>query len=313
MRLRRSDTASRRRLMRGVLASAAVAALPRAVFPAATPETAMLTRPIPSTGEPMPVIGLGTYQVFDVGKLAARPALRQVTSLLLERGGRMIDSSPMYGTAEAVTGEVLADLKARPKAFLATKVWISGKERGIAQMRQSAERFRTDVIDLMQIHNLLDWQVHLQTLRTMKDAGKIRYLGITHYTTSALGQLADIIARERIDFVQLGYSIETREPEARVLKLCAERGVAVIVNQPFEQGGLFAKVRGRALPDWAAEFDCTSWAQFFLKYLTGHPAITCVIPATEKPDHMSDDLAAGYGKQPDAKQRARMAQFWEKL
>jgi diketogulonate reductase-like aldo/keto reductase len=180
-------------------------------------------------------------------------------------------------------------------------------------MRQSSERLRSEVIDLMQIHNLLDWQVHLATLRQMKERGAIRYVGITHYTTGALRELADIIAREKIDFVQLGYSIATREPEAKVLPLCAERGVAVIVNQPFEQGALFRKVRGQALPEWAAEFDCASWGQFFLKYLTGHPAITCVIPATAKPDHMKDDLQAGLGRQPDAKQRQRMAALWDKL
>jgi diketogulonate reductase-like aldo/keto reductase len=310
---------SRGSLLKGALASLAAATVlrggARAAVPTPITEPApMLTRPIPSSGEAMPVIGLGTYQVFDVGgNPAIRPALRQVLSRLLEAGGRMVDSSPMYGTAEAVTGELVADLKARPKTFLATKVWITGKERGVAQMKQSAERFRSEVIDLMQIHNLVDWQVHLATLRRMKEQGRIRYLGITHYTAGALDELAAIIAREPIDFVQLGYSIETREPEARVLKLCAERGVAVIVNQPFEQGALFRKVRGRALPDWAAGFDCTSWAQFFLKYLTGHPAITCVIPATDKPDHMTDDLAAGFGKQPDAKQRQQMAAFWDSL
>ena len=305
---------SRHAVLRGALAGLTAAALPRAAFSTAIPEPAMLTRAIPSTGEPMPVIGLGTYQVFDVGNSpAARPALRRVLAKLFEAGGRMIDSSPMYGTAEAVTGELLADMKARDKAFLATKVWTTGKDKGIAQMRQSAERLRSPMIDLMQIHNLVDWQTHLATLRKMKEQGTIRYIGITHYTTGALDQLAAIIAREPIDFVQLGYSIETREPEARVLELCLERKVAVIVNQPFEQGALFRRVRGYALPPWAAAFDCASWAQFFLKYLTGHPAITCVIPATDKPDHMEDDLAAGTGRQPDEKQRAQMAKFWDRL
>jgi diketogulonate reductase-like aldo/keto reductase len=314
-----SPPLSRNWLLKGALASLAAATVlrggARAVAPSPTAEAApMLTRPIPSTGEAMPAIGLGTYQVFDVGgDQAIRPALRQVLERLFAAGGRMIDSSPMYGTAEAVTGELLAELKARPKAFLATKVWISGKERGIAQMKQSAERLRSEVIDLMQIHNLLDWQVHLATLRRMKEQGRIRYLGITHYTAGALAELAAIIAREPIDFVQLGYSIESREAEARMLKLCIDRQVAVIVNQPFEQGDLFRKVRGRALPGWAADFDCTSWAQFFLKYLTGHPAITCVIPATAKPDHMEDDLAAGFGRQPDAQQRQQMAKFWDGL
>ena len=311
-------TLTRARLLRGLAASVAAAALPR---PAKTQPSVslaetvpMLTRSIPATGEAMPVIGLGTYQVFDVGRNPAnKPALRQVLERLFAAGGRMIDSSPMYGTAEAVTGDLLAEMKARPKAFLATKVWTTGKDKGIAQMRQSAERMRTEVIDLMQIHNLVDWQTHLATLRRMKDAGQIRYLGITHYTTGALDDLARIIAREQVDFVQLGYSIETREAEARVLPLCAERGVAVIVNQPFEQGSLFRKVRGRALPDWAHEFDCASWAQFFLKYLIGHPAVTCLIPATDKPDHMADDLLAGVGKQPDERQRRQMAAFWDKV
>jgi diketogulonate reductase-like aldo/keto reductase len=309
---------SRSAVIRGALAGLATATLPqgaRRLISSAKAEPApMLTRPIPSTGEAMPVIGLGTYQTFDVGSnQSARPALREVLSLFFAAGARMIDSSPMYGTAEAVTGELLSEMHARDKAFLATKVWVSGKDRGIAQMRQSSERLRSEVIDLMQIHNLLDWQVHLATLRQMKERGAIRYVGITHYTTGALRELADIIAREKIDFVQLGYSIATREPEAKVLPLCAERGVAVIVNQPFEQGALFRKVRGQALPDWAAEFDCASWGQFFLKYLTGHPAITCVIPATAKPDHMKDDLQAGLGRQPDAKQRQRMAALWDKL
>ncbi len=309
---------TRARFLTGLAATAATAALPRRVAPQPAlpnPESApMLTRPIPSSGEAMPVIGLGTYQVFDVGRNATiKPQLAEVLRVFLAGGGKTLDSSPMYGSAEAVTGELVTDLKVRDRVFLATKVWTSGRDKGIAQMRRSAELLRTDVIDLMQIHNLLDWQTHMQTLRAMKAEGKIRYLGITHYTTGALTELARIIEREHVDFVQLGYSIDTRDPESRVLPLCAERGVAVIVNQPFEQGALFRKVRGRALPDWAHDFDCTSWAQFFLKYLVGHPAVTCVIPATDKPDHMKDDLAAGVGKQPDAKQRREMAKFWDSV
>ena len=274
----------------------------------------MLTRLIPATGEAMPVIGLGTWQTFDVGdNQAIRPALRQVLDRLFEAGGTMIDSSPMYGTAEAVTGELLAAMGTRPKAFLATKVWTSGRDQGIAQMRQSAQRFRSPVVDLMQIHNLVDWQTHLKTLRAMKARGEIRYLGITHYTTGSLPALADIIAQEPIDFVQLGYSIETRDAEQRVLPLCADRKVAVIVNQPFESGGLFRKVRGKALPPWATEIDCTSWAQLFLKYVVAHPAVTCVIPATDKPQNMADNAKAGFGTVPDTKRRQQMAAFWDGL
>ncbi len=280
---------------------------------AMTNSPTMITRPIPATGEAMPVIGLGTWQTFDVGDdSAARQRLRQVLQLLLDAGGRMIDSSPMYGRAEAVTGDLLATMGARPKTFLATKVWTTGRERGIEQMRRSAELLRTDVIDLMQIHNLVDWRTQLPTLRQMKADGRIRYIGITHYTAGALADLARLLESEPgIDFVQLGYSIASRDAESRLLPLADARRVAVIVNQPFEEGALFRRVKGRALPDWAAEIGCTSWAQFFLKYILGHEAVTCVIPATSDPAHMADNLAAGIGALPDERQRQRMRQAWD--
>jgi diketogulonate reductase-like aldo/keto reductase len=232
--------------------------------------------------------------------------------LLFDSGGRLIDTSPMYGPAEAVTGDLLAEMAARPRAFLATKVWTSGRERGIEQMQRSSRLLRSDVIDLMQIHNLVDWRTQLATLRRMKAEGRIRYIGITHYTTRALPELARILAAEPgIDFVQLGYSLATREAETRLLPTAASRGVAVIVNQPFEQGELFRRVRGQTLPDWAQEFDCASWAQMFLKYLLADPAVTCVIPATNKPEHMKDNLAAGFGRLPDAQQRQRIRELWD--
>jgi diketogulonate reductase-like aldo/keto reductase len=273
----------------------------------------MLTRPIPSTGEAIPVIGLGTWRAFDVGTDEAtwRP-LREVVKLLLDAGGQLIDSSPMYGRAEAATGDLLAELAARPRAFLATKVWTTGRERGIEQMRGSAQLLRTETIDLMQIHNLVDWRTHLTSLRRMKEEGRIRYIGITHYTTGALPELARILTREPgIDFVQLGYSLATRSPETEVLPVAASRGVAVIVNQPLERGDLFRRVRGRPLPDWAYEFDCSSWAQLFLKYILAEPAVTCVIPATGNSQHMKDDLAAGFGRLPDARQRQQIRQLWD--
>jgi diketogulonate reductase-like aldo/keto reductase len=273
---------------------------------------AMLTRPIPSTGEAMPVIGLGTWQVFDVGDPAARHSLREVLQLLLDSGGRIIDSSPMYGRAEAVIGDLLAEMGARPRAFLATKVWTTGSARGIEQMQRSAELLRTEVIDLMQIHNLVDWRTQLATLRRMKTEGRIRYMGITHYTTDALPELARILATEPgIDFVQLGYSLATREPETELLPAAAAHGIAVIINQPFEQGGLFRRMRGRILPDWAREIDCTSWAQLFLKYILAEPAVTCVIPATNNPEHMKDDLGAGFGRLPDPRQRQQIRELWD--
>jgi diketogulonate reductase-like aldo/keto reductase len=273
----------------------------------------MLIRPIPSTGEAMPVIGLGTWRAFDVGAgEAARQPLREVLRLLLDAGGRIIDSSPMYGRAEAATGDLLAESAARPRAFLATKVWTTGRERGIEQMRRSAQLLRTEVIDLIQIHNLVDWRTHLASLRRMKADGRVRYIGITHYTTGALPELARILASEQgIDFVQLGYSVAARAAEAELLPIAAARGVAVIANQPLERGDLFRRVRRCALPDWAAEFDCSSWAQLFLKYLVAEPAVTCVIPATGNPEHMKDDLGAGFGRLPDARQRQQIRELWD--
>ena len=279
------------------------------------PNTLMMSRPIPKSGEMLPVIGLGTWRTFDVGNDAtALENLGAVLRLLFEGGGKVIDSSPMYGRAEAVVGDLLAKMHARERAFLATKVWTSGRKEGIADMRRSAELLKTRVIDLMQIHNLVDWPTQLATLRKMKEAGQVRYIGITHYTASAFGDLAGIIEREEIDFVQLPYSIDLRrDAEKRMLPLAAERRVAVMVNRPFGGGGLFRQVRGKALPPWAAEFGCASWAQFFLKYIVAHPAVTCVIPATAEPAHLSDDLKAGYGPMPDAAARRRMAEFWDSM
>jgi diketogulonate reductase-like aldo/keto reductase len=277
------------------------------------PTARMLTRPIPSTGEAIPVIGLGTWRAFDVGTdPPTRQPLREVLQLLLDGGGRMIDSSPMYGRAEAVTGDLLAELDARPRAFVATKVWTTGRDRGIEQMRRSAQLLRTEVIDLVQIHNLVDWRTHLATLRRMKEEGGIRYIGITHYTTGALPELARILVGEPgIDFVQLGYSLATRAAETELLQTAAARGVAVIVNQPLERGDLFRRVRRRALPDWVREFDCTSWAQLFLKYILAEPAVTCVIPATGNPEHMRDNVTAGFGRLPDARQRQQIRRLWD--
>jgi diketogulonate reductase-like aldo/keto reductase len=273
----------------------------------------MISRSIPSTGEAMPVIGLGTWRAFDVGVGAAtRRPLGEVLRSLFDSGGRMIDSSPMYGRAEAVTGDLLADTNARPRAFLATKVWTTGRESGISQMQRSAQLSRTKVIDLIQIHNLVDWRTHLATLRRMKEEGRVRYIGITHYTTGALPELARILNSEPgIDFVQLGYSLATRAAERELLPTANARGIAVIVNQPLERGTLFRHIRGRALPDWASECDCRSWAQLFLKYILAEPAVTCVIPATGNPDHMNDDLGAGFGRLPDTTQRQQIRQLWD--
>jgi diketogulonate reductase-like aldo/keto reductase len=301
----------RRNLLLGVAALASP--IYRSTIAMAAP--AMITRPIPSSGEAMPVIGLGTSQVFDVGADAqARQPLREVLGLMVDAGGRIIDTSPMYGRAEAVTGDLVAEMKVRPRVFLATKVWTSGREAGIAQMRRSAEVLRSDVIDLIQIHNLVDWRTHLATLRAMKAEGKIRYIGITHYTTGALPELARILASEPgIDFVQCAYSLATRAAESALLPIAAERKVAVIANRPFEDGDMFRRVRGRKLPEWGAQFDCASWAQLFLKYVIAEPAVTCAIPGTSDPKHFEDDLKAGFGRLPDARQRAQVRELWDSL
>lgn len=279
------------------------------------PNLPLLTRPIPSTGEAMPAVGLGTWPVFDVGAgEGARGPLREVVRRLVDDGGRMIDSSPMYGRAEQVTGDLVADLGMRARTFLATKVWTSGRAAGIAQMRRSAALLRSDPIDLMQIHNLVDCRTHLASLRRLKEEGRIRYIGITHYTRRSIAELAQILETEAgIDFVQCGYSLAMRAAEHDLLPVAAARGVAVIVNQPLGQGGLLRRVRGRPLPEWAAEFDCASWAQLLLKYVLAEGAVNCVIPATGDPEHMTDNLAAGRGRLPDEDERRRIRALWDAL
>jgi diketogulonate reductase-like aldo/keto reductase len=270
--------------------------------------SAMLQRPIPSSGETLPAVGLGTWRAFDVGASAAEREPRQQTlERLVELGGRVIDSSPMYGAAESVVGDLAADLVVTDTLFLATKVWTSGRDAGLAQMEQSFRRLRARRVDLMQVHNLVDWRTHLRTLREWKAAGRIRYLGVTHYTASAYDELERVLRSEPLDVVQVNYSLGEREAERRILPLARERGIAVLVNRPFSTGGLFQRVRGETLPAWAAEMDCTSWAQFFLKWILAHPAVTCVIPGTGQPQHVVDNLKAGVGQLPDPRMRERMA------
>jgi diketogulonate reductase-like aldo/keto reductase len=268
----------------------------------------MQTRPIPSSGEALPVVGVGTWRTFDVGtSVPERAPLRQVLSILFEAGGSVIDSSPMYGASEGVVGDLLSSMKAHDKAFVATKVWTSGRQAGIDQMRKSMKLLQDDRIELMQVHNLVDWKTHLATLRGWKQEGRIRYLGITHYTETAHDELEAIMRAETLDFVQLDYAMDDRAVEKRLLPLAAERGIAVIVNQPFGGGGLIRSLGSRPLPPWAPEIDCTSWAQILLKFCLGHPAVTCVIPGTSRPDHMRDNARAGTGRLPDPALRTRMA------
>ena len=269
---------------------------------------APIRRAIPRSGEMLPVIGLGTYQVFDVGAgESARAPVREVLREFARLGGGVVDSSPMYGRSEGVIGDLSADIGMQRKLFLATKVWTTGRDDGIRQMEQSFQRMRTQRMDLMQVHNLLDWRTHLATLRDWKERAKVRYIGVTHYTESAYDDLARVLQSEELDFVQLNYSIVEREAEKRLLPLAAERRVAVLVNRPFAQAGLFARVRGKPVPPWAAEIGCATWAQFFLKFVVSHPAVTCAIPATSKVKHLVDNMQAGVGPLPDKATRARMA------
>jgi diketogulonate reductase-like aldo/keto reductase len=266
----------------------------------------IISRRVPSSGEELPVIGLGTWQTFDVGNsAAARAPLREVLEAFAGVGGRVIDSSPMYGTSETVAGDLIASL--RTKLFIATKVWTSGKSRGIQQMEESMRRLRAQPIDLMQVHNLVDVEAHLETLAEWKRAGRVRYVGITHYTASAHDALMRVMERHPVDFVQVNYSVGERDAERRVLPFARERGVAVIANRPFAAGDLFRRVRSRLLPSWAKEIDCTSWAQILLKFVVSHPAMTCAIPATSRVDHLRDNMGAAFGRLPDENLRRRIA------
>lgn len=272
----------------------------------------MYARPIPSTGEQLPIIGCGTWQTFDVGATKEeRAPLLDVLRVLFAAGGSVIDSSPMYGRSEQVVGDLLTELQAQDKAFVATKVWTTGREDGVQQMRRSMQLLQDDRIELMQIHNLLDWRTHLKTLRAWKAEGRIRYLGITHYTTSAYDDLEAIMRTEKLDFVQLNYSLDDRAAEKRLLPLAADRGIAMLVNQPFGGGGLLRRLANVPLPSWAGEIECESWAQILLKYIVGHPAVTCAIPGTSRPAHMTDNCRAGMGILPDEAMRKRMVAWWE--
>lgn len=268
---------------------------------------APILRAIPSTGEKLPVIGLGTSGPFEVGAEAdARAPLAAVLGAFFDGGATLIDTSPMYSTAEAVLGDLLTPAQ-QQRAFIATKVWTRGEQEGIAQMTRSMQLMKRERVELMQVHNLLDLDTHLRTLRRWKEEGRIRYVGITHFTVAAQAEVAAIVEREKLDFVQINYSATTPQAAERLLPLCADRGVGVLVNRAFDDGKIFATLRGRPLPGFAAEIGCTSWAQLLLKYVIANPAVTCVIPATGKVANLRDNLAAGRGALPDAELQRRIA------
>ena len=298
----------RRNVLRALAMAASATQLP-ARAAVAQPDTlpTMAARKIPSSGEMLPAIGLGTWQSFDVGaEAAARAPLENVLREFVALGGKLIDSSPMYARSEEVAGDSIAKLGLREKFFIATKVWTTGKAAGIAQMEDSMKKLRAKPIELMQVHNLLDVDTHLRTLGEYKREGRVRYVGVTHYTASAFDAVAKAIRAHAVDFLQINYSVGEREAERQLLPLARERGIAVIVNRPFAGGELLRRLRGTALPAYAAEIDCTSWEQLLLKFVVSHPSVTCAIPATARVEHLQDNMGAGRGRMPDEKLRARI-------
>jgi aryl-alcohol dehydrogenase-like predicted oxidoreductase len=309
---RRRDVPFTRRQM--LLGAAALAGCSPDPAPAAVQDARMTdnrplsTRKIPGTEEALPVVGLGTWQAFHVTPGPDWEEARAALSAFVDGGGAVVDSSPMYGPAESVIGDIAAEQAIRPRLFLATKVWTSGRDAGVAQMEASFRKLRTEVVDLMQVHNLVDVDTHLATLRDWKARGRVRYVGATHYTEGAYPALEAAMRRHPLDFIQINASVAEREAEQRILPLAEERGIAVLVNRPFAGGDVFERVRRQPLPGWAAEIGCSSWAQVLLKYVLAHPAVTCAIPGTRNPRYVAENLGAGRGPLPDAAQRARIVE-----
>lgn len=302
----------RRRILKFMLASGVLTQAPLTL--ANVSKQTLILKKIPSSGEKIPVIGLGTSRVFEVGtNPAARQGPAEVLKILAGISNSMMDTSPMYGSAETVVGDLSDQQKLRDQLFFATKVWTEGKRAGIAQMQESMRRLKTDHLELMQIHNLVDWRTHIKTLRDWKDKGIIRYLGITHYNAGAHEAVMDIMRREPLDFLQINYSLFEPEADQAVLPLAQDKNVAVIINRPFARGALFRRTKGKPLPDWAVDFDCQSWAQLFLKFVVSHPAVTCTIPGTSKPKHMLDNQQAGYGRLPDTNERNKIQQYMRSI
>lgn len=293
-----------------MLAAAAAGLLPSL---GAAEELAMIRRSIPSSGASLPVLGIGTYDVFDHPSTPDAVARsREIVDILLGEGGSVIDTSPMYNRSEQVIGDIIEAGSSRDAMFIATKVWTDGEKAGIRQMNASARLMNSEVIDLMQVHNLRDTDIHMKTIRDWQEQGRIRYNGLTHYTASAHDALEAAMKKHRPEFIQINYSLGEREADRRLLPLAADMGTAVLINRPFRSGRLFRAVAGRDLPAWAAEF-AASWGQFFLKWIISHPAVTCAIPATSKPHHMRDNVAAGFGPLPDGQTRQRMVDFMAEL
>jgi diketogulonate reductase-like aldo/keto reductase len=305
------DTISRRRAAKLIGATAAGAFLPIGRSRIFAADESRLMRSVPSTSEKLPVIGLGSAVTFDVrpGSPQLKP-LGEVLALFVKHGGKVIDSSPMYGYAESVIGDLAGKSHLRNSLFIATKVWTKGLQEGITQMERSLERFQTRTIDLMQVHNLADVETQMRSLREWKAKGRIRYTGITYSEDRGFSEVERNMRVQKPDFVQINYSLVDRGAAQRILPLAQELRMAVIVNRPFGGGGVLKALSDKPLPAWTAEFDCHSWAQFLLKWIVAHPAVTCVIPATNNPQHLEDNMAAEVGRLPDAKTRERMASLF---
>jgi aryl-alcohol dehydrogenase-like predicted oxidoreductase len=303
---------TRRYFLQGLgMISAGLALMPMTAF---GQNRKLITRAIPSSGERIPVMGMGTSRTFDVGEdPAARQQLQEVLQAFFDNGGALIDSSPMYGNAETVVGDLLKNVRNKDALLAATKVWTYGRQAGIDQMQRSMKRMGVAVMDLMQIHNLRDWKIHLPTLRQWKAEGKIRYIGITTSHGRSHAELEQIMRSQTLDFVQFTYNIGNRTVEESLLPLAADRGIATLINRPYQRGALFKKVKGQSLPEWSKEFDCQSWGNFFLKFILSHPAVTCIIPATSKVRHMQDNMAGGVGKLPTQEMRRRMLSYMASL
>ena len=313
--MKKTENISRRQFIRLAATLGTGLILPGEAFATSTP----IYKTILKTGEKLPVIGMGTSRTFDAAndpELLLR--LEGVTRTFFDMGGGMIDSSPMYGSSQEVIGQVLSKMKSskvngEKNLFAATKVWIEGRQQGLEQMEESRLQWGIKNFDLMQIHNLVDWRIHLETLKQMKADGKIRYMGITTSHGRYHDQLKDILKKHDFDFVQLSYNIANRDVESPLLSIAQDKGIAVIVNRPYQRGDLFRKVKGKPLPPWVQEFDCSSWGQYFLKYVVSHPAVTCAIPATTRVKHMKDNMLAGRGRLPTAKQRVNMLKYFVSL
>ena len=302
---------TRRQFIATAAAIASTLAMPGITFASTS---TVIKKDIPKSGEALPVIGMGTSRTFEGSNdQQLISTLKAVTQAFFDLGGGMIDSSPMYGSAQQILGQILAQISQNKSLFAATKVWTDGRQSGIEQMEQSRQLWGIERFDLMQIHNLVDWETHLQTLQQMKAEGRIRYIGITTSHGRYHDDLQSILRKHDFDFLQLSYNIANREVEQSLLSIAQDKGIAVIANRPYQRGSLFRKVKGMTLPDFAQEFDCSSWGQFFLKFVVSHPAVNCAIPATSKVHHMQDNMQAGRGRLPDARQRQQMIRYFESL